>query len=313
MRTPSITWSDLFVNGTLIDYSVHLWRARVQLTAVDLGIKDSEEVKKAISFGCFRLAPSEAFDDINAVVRAWERDIKYHSLAFPLLTGVRYVPDSEVKQLEEKLKQHLFEFKKMVSAFIQKYSTIKNEMLPVIKTALQDAAQSEIDAAEAFSRVCEEYPEEDVVSEKFNIEWNFFTISIPSSKQAAVLAKKAAPQIQQVLSSMVTELRNELTARVSTLIDMTKKIKDGSSRFSGLNPKNIQSTMDILNRVDNLNFFDDTTIRRQVSNLKRILENDNVDQILVGLTEAKEIISKDVEEAVAKARVKIGKRKLILG
>ena len=308
----AITWSDLFVNGTLINYSQHFWRAKEQLTAEDLGIQESTDVKRAISFGSLKLAPKESFDSLNTIAREWEKDIKFHSLAFPLLTSVRYVPDSEVKNLEKKLKVHTENFQKEVKAFLLKFSVIKEQQLAVIKQALIDAAQSEKDALEAYQRVCAEYPDEEKVESKFLLEWNFFTINIPSSKQAATMARRAAPQIQEVLTSMVSELRSELSSRITTLIDMTKKIQEGSSRFSGLNPKNKEATNAILDRVNSLNFFDDPVIRRQVANLKDLLENDNLDQVLVGLTQANETINKDVEKAVEKAKIKIGKRKLTL-
>ena len=207
-----ITWNDLFTQGTLIDYSTHIWRARIRLTAEDLGIDMTDDVQKAFSFGCHRLAPASAFEAINSAVNGYVNDIMEHSLNFPLLQGVRYVPDSEVKPLQKKLDMRLREFNIAVEEFLAQYDSMMQEMLPVLEQALKEAAKTPEAAFNALSRVTREYPSSEKVAAKFGLEWSFFTIAIPSSKEAADTAKSSIPQVQKVITSMVEQLRNELSA-----------------------------------------------------------------------------------------------------
>lgn len=313
-----VTWNDLFTQGTLIDYSVHLWRARIQLKPEDLGIDMTDDIQKAFSFGCHRLAPSSAFEEINAAVGGWERDIKEHSLAFPILEGVRYVPDDQVKVLQQKLDMHRREFDIAVEAFIAQYENMMQEMLPIIEQALLAAAKTPEAAAAAISRVTQEYPSREKVAQKFGLEWNFFTIAIPASKEAAVTARSAIPQVQKVISSMVEQLRNELSDKVVGLLDLAKKAKDGKSRTKegfGLASRN--SALAVLDKVDRLNVLGDSVLREQTQLLRSLLDSSETDMgnVVNDLAKIKGNLVADIASATAAAEKKLtglGNRKIAL-
>jgi len=312
-----VTWNDLFTQGTLIDYSVHLWRARLRITADDLGIGNTEEVKKAISLGCHRLAPSEAFDDINTIVRGWNKDIEDHSFCFPMLQGVRYVPDSEVEDLKEKINDRMKSFEIAVAKFLEKYDQIQNEMLPVIEEALTEAAKTPEAARVALERVRSEYPAKEKIATKFGLEWNFFTISIPTSKEAALAAKDSIPQVQRVVQSMVEQLRNELSEKVSNLINLAEKGKSGTSRSKdGIGEQSKQSALTVLDKVDRLNIFGDSVLSDQISNLRRLLKSDyTLDSVVTDLSQIKGNLESNIADAAAQAQKKLtglGNRKIQL-
>lgn len=311
-----ITWNDLFTQGTLIDFSIHLWRARIRLTAEDLGIDSTEDVQKAISFGCHRLAPASAFETINAIIHAWERDIFDHSLAFPILEGVRYVPDDQVKVLQTKLDMHLRDFEIEVAAFLETYEAMIQEQLPVIEKALAGAAKTPESAAAALSRIISEYPSRQRVAEKFGLEWNFFTISVPASKAAAQTAKSAVPQIQKVVSGMVEQLRTELAGKVANLISLAKKSQDGTAQTKdGFGKRSKQSALDVLMKVDRLNFLDDATLREQTKILRSLLETDQseLNGVVRDLNRVQNALESDIATASAFAEKRLtglGNRKL---
>jgi len=311
-----VTWNDLFTQGTLIDYSVHLWRARIQLKPEDLGIDSTADIQKAFSFGCHRLAPASAFEGINAAVSGWQRDIEEHSLAFPILSGVRYVPDTQVKELQRKLDMRLREFNIAVEEFLYQYDDMMSEMLPILEQALREAAKTQEAAAAAISRVTQEYPSREKVAQKFGLEWNFFTIAIPSSKEAAVTAKSAIPQVQKVIGSMVEQLRNELSEKVAGLLDLAKKAKDGTSRTKeGFGSMSKKSALAVLEKVDRLNVLGDSVLREQTQVLRSLLDSSDLDMnnVIRDLNSVKGNLEQDIATAQAQAEKKLtglGVRKL---
>lgn len=314
----SISWNDLFTQGTLIDFSVHLWRARIRLTAEDLGIDDTEDVKKAFSFGCHRLAPAKAFESINSCVNSWTTAIEEHSFAFPLLRGVRYVPDGQVRELQRKLDLYLREFNICVGEFIEDYDRMMHEMLPTLEQALHDAAKSTEAANSAYSRVIQEYPSAAKVALKFGLEWNFFSISLPSSKDAAVTAKSAIPQVQKVVASMIEQLRTELSDKVANLISLAQKTQSGSARHkNGFGKASKESAFSVLEKVDRLNVLGDSVLKEQTEMLRSMLTADNADinTTVRALDRIKSNLESDIEEAaeVAEKRLTgLGNRKIAI-
>lgn len=303
----SLTWNDLFQQGTLIDFSEHIWRARAQLKASDLGIVETSEVKTALSFGCQRLAPAEEFEEINSISRLWKNDIEFHSLNFPLLFGVRYVPDAQVAELEGKLSGHRVNFEAAVRKFLSRYEEIKAGMLPILEQALLQAAKTPEAAALAFDKVQAAYPSIEVIESKFSLEWNFFTVQLPLSEAAKEVAQDTAPQIKRVLSSMVNQLRTDLTEKITSLLAIGDNIQQSSREtFSS---KSISAAMSLLDRVDQLNILKDDTLQEQVEILRNSLaaakDGRPVGAIMTDLSNAKRSLEEDLEGAVQVAQDKL--------
>ena len=311
----ALTWQDLFTKGTLISFNRHLWRAGLRVKAVDLGIDNTQEVRQALSLGQHKLAPSSAFKEINAAIGEWNRAIEEHSFEFPLLKSVRYVPDSEVEPLQQKLNDRRENFKKKVKEFIVKYDQIRREMFPVLEQCLKEVAKTEEAAQTALARINAEYPSQEEVESKFGLEWDFFTITIPASKEAANAAKDAAGQVQSVISSMVEQLRSELSQKVATLIDLAKKAQDGKSRAKeGIGPASKESAFTVLDKVERMNVLGDAVLTEQVNKLRAILKSEfTPDSVVKDLGSIKLNLESDIASASAAAEKKLtglGNRKL---
>lgn len=311
----TVTWNDLFISGSLIDVDIHIWRARMKLKAKDLGIDDSPEVKKALSLGCHRLAPAEAFDKINDYARTAQKAVDVHSLPFSLIPGVRYVPDDQFQTLMTKLEYCRRKFDEAVNEFIADYETIKGDMMPVIKQALYDAAQSDDAAEKGYSRVSAEYPNPNAVRLKFDIKWSVFTIASPSSQAAAEAAGDGAKQIKGVIGDMIKSLRDEMSSKVGTLIDFAKKGKK-------LPTKSVNSAMRLLDRVDKMNVMKDRALTDQARVLRLLLQSslddetdgkESISRVMSDLSTIKSQIEGDIESAIVAAEenlVALGKRKI---
>jgi len=292
-----------------------MWRARIQLTASDLGIEQTDDVVQALSFGCHRLAPAKSFEQINICVRLWQKAIEEHSLNFPLLNGVRYVPDNQVAQLQAKLERQEREFSACVREFIEEYGDIQDEMIPVLKSALHSACKNEEAADVAIERVVNEYPSSQRIASKFGLEWNFFTISLPTSQDAVKTAKSAVPQVQKVIESMVTELRTELAEKVEILLKLSAKAKAGQSRAkNGFGQKSVESALAVLDKVERLNILNDPAITQQTNILRSLLDSEaDAFQISQELDSVKTSLKKDITDAAQDAEKRLtgmGNRKL---
>jgi len=311
----ALTWQDLFTKGTLISFNRHLWRAGLRVKAVDLGIDSTQEVRQALSLGQHKLAPSSSFEDINAAIGEWNKAIEEHSFEFPLLKSVRYVPDSEVEPLQQKLNDRRENFKKKVKEFIVKYDQTRREQFPVLEQCLKEVAKTEEAAQTALARINAEYPSQEEVESKFGLEWDFFTITIPASKEAANAAKDAAGQVQSVISSMVEQLRSELSQKVATLIDLAKKAQDGKSRAKeGIGPASKESAFTVLDKVERMNVLGDAVLTEQVNKLRAILKSEfTPDSVVKDLGSIKLNLESDIASASAAAEKKLtglGNRKL---
>jgi hypothetical protein len=304
-----LTWNDLFVHGTLIKYSTHLWRARIQLKPEDLGIEVTNDVAKALSFGVYRLAPSSAFETINAVVHRWEKDIKEYSLEFPLLEGVRYVPDDQVQELKRKLDLHLRDFNNETKEFLQQYERMLREQIVVLDKAIFDVTKSREMTESAISRITLAYPSQSQIESKFGLEWDFFTIAVPASKNAATTAKNAVPQIKKVVTSMVEQLRSELATKVSDLLELARGNRDGKGRATraGFGESTKKSTLAVLEKMERLNFLNDEVISEQTRLVRNLLEQDisEFDAVISGLDKAKSELAHSIAEAAKEAEDKL--------
>ena len=189
-----------------------------------------------------------------------------------------------------------------------------NEMLPTIEHALKDACKTPEAAELAYSRVVKEYPSVSKVASKFGLEWDFFTISLPSSKEAAQSAKNAVPQVQSLISGMVEELRGELSSKVQTLLDLSAKASEGTGRYKyDIGSRSKRSAYEVLDKVDRLNIFDDSVLKEQTQILRSLLDNTDMKTIAKDLNMIKKNLESDISD-IAKAAEKkltgLGNRKI---
>lgn len=306
----NLNWNALFANGSIVDLGTSMWRARLGIKPSDLGITDTTAVQKVLSLGVHRLAPSKAFENINEPAKAASRAIEHYSMNFGLIRGARYVPDKNLPKLLAELKKYRQSFNSAVNDFMDNYDKMKAEQMPLIRKALQDAAQTPEAAQIAFNRVLSEYPEAHEVRSKFNIQWNVYAIQGARSKAALAAATEEQENVKSIVSSMVTELRSEMQDKLKAVLALTAK-------GGKLSTKSIESAVTMLDRLESLNVLGDQVLADQINSLRDAFMGMDKGQVtqdfVTGLNEVQTALEASVEQAIADAEsnlTSVGKRKL---
>jgi len=309
-----IGWNDLFLAGSVVDLDVGMWSARTKIKAADLGIDDSPEVHKALSLGCHRLVPKDAFDKVREIAWAAKRAIESHSLNFPFIRGARYVPDAKMGSLIDRLKKQREAFDAESDRICADYQSITAEMLPVIRKALLDATGDEEIAKAAYDRVLSEYPSADEIRSKFYIRWNVYAVSGAKSGAIADTMAQETESVKSIVRSMIEQLREEFSERLGAV---TAAIAKGGK----LNSMTIESTREVLDRVESMNLFGDSVLADQVWKLRGIIDTaerngkiyaSKKSGFLNDLTSIQREVEKSAEDAVAEAEANLtglGRRK----
>ena len=312
-----LTWDQLFGNGVVVDIDIHVWRARTSIKPADLGIPDSVEVHKALALGCLRLVPKDALDRIKELVAQAKRTLEYYSMSFPFVYGVRYVPTKSQKVLFENLKDIQNKINEAADEFsFADYATAKNEQLPIIRKALQDATGNTEQAAAAYDRVAAEYPSPEDVRKKFGLTWRVFTISGSKSADASSGAQEETENVKGVVREMITQLRGEFTDKLGAVMAAV-------ARGGKIPQPSVDSAIEVMDRIDAMNVFGDGELTNQVSILRRILKSATDDGttkserigMVSDLSTMAKTMDKTVEQAVAEAEkslTSLGRRKLSL-
>jgi len=308
-------WDKIFAKGSVVDLDVGLYRAHTSIKTSDLEIKDSEEVRKAISLGTFRLIPKKAFEEIAEIGGRAKRTIESHSLTFGFVKGARYVPENKMASLMEKLKALRDEYDFAAEKFILNYEAEKEAMLPILFKALSDASDDEAVVARAYERVVSEYPPAEVIRRKFYLRWTTYSIAGSKSVAAAEQAAVETENVKGIVREMIGQLREELTEKVGTIMALV-------ARGGKVPTSSVESAKEVLDRIESMNIFGDSVLSEQVGKLRAVLtqseremsrSKSNNLQTLTSITKA---IEGSIEEAVAEAEMNltgVGRRKIDLG
>lgn len=314
MEKRKLGWSDLFISGSVVDVDFGYWSARTKIKEADLDIDDSPEVHKALALGSHRLAPKDAFQKIHEIMFAAKRRIDNLSFNFPFIRGARYVPDVKISEAMENLRRFRDDYNEEADRFVARYGAIKAEMLPVIRKALVDATGNEEVAKAAYDRVLAMYPPPDEVRAKFYMKWNIYSVSGAKSEAAGEALAEENESVKSIVRSMVEQIREEFAERVGAVLAAVAK-------GGKLNAKTIESTRDVMARVESMNLFGDRILADQVSKLRSVVDSAEADgKILTtkksgylnDLTAIQGNIERSIEEAVAEAETNLtgmGRRK----
>lgn len=291
----------LFEQGSVIDLTVSTWAARARLTAEDLGFEPTSEVKKALSLGCHRLAPSEAFVEVNKAITDAEDAIWKCSVPFPLIRGARFVPNKKQDELATQLTSAQRRFTAAVEAFGIGYEEMQLKHRPVMETAMAEAAKTPEAAKEAVKRLAGIYPSTLEVKKRFRMTWTAYNLTAPKSS----VLSEGADEVQSIAASFVEGLRTEVKEKLVTLIKLAQDAGDTGK----LNQRSLNSAIEVLDRVAEMNeFIGDSVLGRSVELLKKLLtmgKESNPLTLARELDEVGKAIEVSTENAIAEAEAKL--------
>ena len=298
-----LTWNDLFLNGDVIKLTRGMWRARIGIRPVDLGIENTDAVNKALNLGVARLAPKEAFEAIDAVADAAKRAVEDGSYAFGFIHGARYIPGQNREKLLAKLDDLKTQFDAAVEAFIGTYEAVKAEQLPIIEKALQDAARTPEAALAALDRIRSEYPPADSLRDLFVLRRSVYAITGSKVAGASEAVGDETNEVRDVVRDMVVGLRGEVAEKLGTVLALIQK---GGS----LKEVSINSALAVLDRVDAVNVLGDDALTAKVASLRSALRGVTpgkrvTDAEVAGLEAINKDLTGSVEEAMRAAEAKL--------
>jgi hypothetical protein len=316
--TPAkIGWDSLFLNGSVVDLDISIWTARTGIKAADLGIENTDEVHKALSLGCHRLAPKAAFDEIREIASQAKRTVEFYSLNFSFVRGARYVPEKRMEPLLQKLRDIKGRFDQAADRFSQEenYGTVRAEMLPIMRKALEDATRNPALVESAYNRVLAEYPTSAEVRSRFALAWSVYAIRGATTEAAAEAAEQETSAAKGIIRGMVEQLRGEFTERCGAIMAAIAK---GGKIPQGT----LEAAKETLTRIDSMNIFGDAELYKQTAALRNIIGKAEANSgkmfsggVLAELATIQTSINTSVEQAVRDAEnnlTQMGRRKLDL-
>lgn len=302
-----LSWEQLFLQGSLFDFSAGFWSGQVRLKPKDLGIPNTHAVKEALNMAHIRLVKKDHIDDLRKIVQEARGLIEKNSIPFTLVKGAAYIPISRRVELEARLEQLKIEFNASVAIFVLEYEGLRAEMEPIIRKAIADATIG--DSIVGAERVLGMYPPKEVISHKFHFSWFSFAMSAPLDGAIAGEIEKSAGQVTDAVKSMVSSLRDKVIKKISEIIDLIVR----GGKYSS---KTINSARRAIQNARKLNILNDTTLERTLGQFESVLvsyngDNENPESFELIRDRLKTNLDKAVEEATDRL-MSLGKRKVRL-
>lgn len=291
-----LAWSDLFLQGSIVDLRTSRWTARVAITPEDLGIPDTGDVDAALKLGSHRLVKPEAFDAINLAHRKALRAIEYYSLPFGFIRGARYVPDKNLPKLAERLAEVKQEFDAAADAFVDGYDQAKETMIEIIRRAMADAARTPEAADAAVERIRGAYPTADEVRVRFALRWDVYAVEGPKRAGMNATLETEGETVRGVLADMIGGVRQEIGEKLSKVVEMIRK-------GGKLSQASIDSAVEVLNHVETVNVLGDRALADQVKAIRAILTTTSAGEpigraVVEQLTAVTASLEADIKKAI---------------
>ena len=279
MNTTDHTFLDaLTQRGVLISVSIRYWRARKKLNPEDIGLSREQVDDRLFSLGHKRLVPKDCLKSLALI------ESRAHALVeestFPFLNGVaRYLPNSKLEEVSEKLSALQDEFTLRQGDFLAGYSDMRRTALETWRTAACDLLDQNHERLVAV--ISDAFPPADVMPRYFSFNIRTFQISVPDIPQATLIdigtqqelvrarteaAKTAQREIEDSCREFIAESVATLRGQTAKLCaDMLATINGTGS----VHQKTLNRLTTFIDQFRQLNFANDTEMERQLTAVKR--------------------------------------------
>jgi hypothetical protein len=307
--------------GVLLSVSIRYWRAQKKLNASDLGINPDKVDNNLISLGHKRLLPKECLRELSLI------ESRAHALVeantFPFLNGIaRYLPNSKLAEIQEKLSELENEFEHKQQAFMHEYSALRMSALE--QWHLQ--ADSLTDDPERLLEVIRSaFPAPVDLPRYFGFSTKMFTVAVPQvstqelvefGQQAEIIkarqeaTRKASKEIERSCSEFISESVLAMREQTAKLCEEMLVTINGTG---SVHQKTLNRLLNFIDQFKDLNFANDSQMEAQLEAVrKQFLTHSATDyrnstssrkHLVNGLTalrnKAKELSSADTKNLVA--------------
>jgi len=300
----SVTFADLFSQGSLCDLDVSTWAGLARVKPTDLGIPKTAAVAKALTFGHERLVAKSMLDPIRRHETDARKLLDENSIPFPLVQGSRYIPKARRTEIEAKLEELRGKFNAAVETFAAGYEAHRTEMRGTLRKAITDAAKDAAGIDGTMARLEGLYPSQEGVKNLFSMSWRFFSIAPP---QDGTLADGETNAVEEAIEDMIKRLREEVAEKMTDMLALV-------ARGGKLTQKTYNSAKAVCDRLESLNIFGDAGLAEAINKLRAVVnqaaahgsDRTSAGNVLAeGLAPIKEALAKSADEAVKAAAERI--------
>ena len=266
--------------GVLISVSVRYWRATKKLAAEDLGLDPEKVTDRLISLGHKKLLPKESLESFALI------EGRAHALVeggtFPFLKGLaRYLPNSKLPEVLEKLNGMEREFATAKGQFLDHYAETRERALAEWAEA---ARQLVAEPERLVATIAAAFPDPKQMDRWFEFSVQLFQIRAPegldvqliqASEQEEMLrarqqaATEAATRIHQQVETFVSDCVASLRQETSTLCEeMLESMRSGKT---GVHQKTLNRLVKFIDEFKQLNFVGDQQMEQELERVRQEL------------------------------------------
>lgn len=324
---PTKDFTNIFIDGVLMQIHVSFWSGAKILRPEDLGLKP-EQVATAYKLGRKMLVPEEVIRNFRRIEGQARRIVEENSQPFPF-GSANFVTRRSFAKVTQKLDVLKTEYLSLVDDLVDKYDQYRQEILPVYEEAAGNAfltstpeimvgnldtydreADREAFKAAFLARLNSYYPPVETLKARFSLAWDIYEIAAPQLRETdgasvleseeerkkSMVAARAAMQdkIEGFVTDVVKVLRTEATevcSRIATAIKEGKVIRSTT----------VNSLKAFIERFKDMNFVGDQTIEDQLNAIQKELLDTHEETAFLNNVELKEELGRRLATVVEEA------------
>jgi hypothetical protein len=267
----------LTCRGVLISVSVRYWRARKKLNPEDIGLNRGQVDDRLISLGHKRLVPKDCLKSLSLV------EGRAHALVeestFPFLNGVaRYLPNTKLEEVTEKLRGLQGEFEMRRDEFLARYAETRRTALQVWRTAADELLDENQERLLAV--ISGAFPAADAMPRYFGFDIRTFQITAPDIPQAQLVEIGTQQELIAARKQAATSAQREIERSCREFIaDSVAALREQTAKLCGemlqtingtgsVHQKTLNRLVTFIDRFRELNFANDTEMTDQLDRVR---------------------------------------------
>lgn len=295
-------YNALFESGCLVDLNIHEWRPMAKLTPKEIGIPDTDSVRRALSLPSVRMLDKDHIAPIVRTGTELRRALEHMSIDFPI-RGMRFVPYHKYEEMENRL----FEIKAKrfaaVDDFLKVYAEAREEGLATVKNAIMDATKNDIYITDqVLSELQDRFPDPSEMHELFRVSWTPVALASPN-------VGNVTAHVGQCVKDMLQNLRDQLD---ESAVNIGKLVQSGGK----LHGRSAATARALCTRLRSLNVLGDEALDHAIAWYEGLITQAETGgpNIANELEDMRQALAETTEEAIAAAKEALTKpkRKVVL-